>query len=243
MCATVQMPGETKPDDKTLMKWVWRVIGAIADLQDAVILWENRKKSGRRTNCMVGVDCKDCKFQQIILDDPRNPTSEGKKRWNKALYSSKFKGPALRYEVVTALHSNDIVRIAGPYFPGDYNDIEIFRHAGLKHQLEEAGERAEADDGYIGEAPEFIVCPNSLTLSAADQEVKDFNKRAQGRIEVFNRHLTYWKCIDNRKFLAKGTPAERVDKHRMMFTACVVIKQIGMDLGYGELYQMGNDYY
>jgi hypothetical protein len=78
---------------------------------------------------------------------------------------------------------------------------------------------------------------------AADEEKRAFNRRAQGRIESINRHLTFWKCIDNRKFLAKGSPEERVDKHRIMFTVCVVLKQMGMDLGYGELYKMGDDYY
>ena len=104
-----------------------------------------------------------------------------------------------------------------------------------------AGERAEADGGYIGEAPDHIICLQSAEI-LADEDRQAFNRRAQGRIEVVNRHLTHWKCFAGGKFLAKGTKEEKLEKHRLMFTACVVIKQIGMDLGVGELYKVGDEY-
>jgi hypothetical protein len=239
MCATVQMPDEqAKPDEKTVMKWLWIVIEAIANLKEHVIVWERRKENDRGNDCLIGVDCKDCRFQQILIPNPNKP---GKMMMNKSLYSPKFKGPALRYEVGTSLLSNDIVWLSGPYLPGDMSDITIFRQE-LMFMLQQEGERAEADDGYIGEAPDFIVCPKSVEI-CSDEEKLAFNKRAQGRIEVVNKHLVHWKCLDTGKFLAKGTAEEKMNKHGLMFTACVVLKQIGMDLGVGELYKMGDDYY
>jgi len=239
MCSTMRMRDETsKPDDKTLYKWIWIVIEAIADLEKWVILWDNRLKNDRGNDCLIGVDCKDCRFQQILVPDPK---ADGKMKVNKALYSPKIRGPALRYEVATSLLSDDIVWISGPYLPGDWNDLEIFRDR-LKHMLHDAGERAEADGGYLGEAPDYIVCPQSLEIAGDDLKLQ-MNKRAQGRIEVVNKHLVHWKCLGGTKFVAKGTGMEKMEKHRLMFTACVVLKQIGMDLGFGELYKMGKDYY
>ena len=45
--------------------------------------------------------------------------------------------------------------IHGPFPPGDWNDLTIFRD-GLKHLLQN-GERVEADDGYKAEYM-FDVC-------------------------------------------------------------------------------------
>ena len=48
----------------------------------------------------------------------------------------------------------------GPFEPGIYNDIAIFRSA-LLTELDE-GEQVEADDGYMGEAPRYVKCPGSI---------------------------------------------------------------------------------
>ena len=48
-----------------------------------------------------------------------------------------------------SIHSCDIVAINGPFRPGDWNDIAIFRERTMGMLLE--GERVEADDGYRGE--------------------------------------------------------------------------------------------
>ena len=188
-------------------------------------------------DCMVGVDCTDCPFQQILVDDLDEP---GVKRRNKALFSHKLNGPGLRYEIGTSLLSNDIVWISGPFLPGDWNDLSIFRQ-GLMHELDEH-ERVEADDGYLAEAPRYVVCPKSAeNINDKDENVKKSRRRAQGRIEVLNAHIKNWKCISN-KLVCKGTPIEMLKKHEKMFVACVIIKQISMELGYGELYELGANY-
>ena len=87
MCKNMAMPGETKPDDKTLREWSWIAIEAIADLRDGVALWENREKLDRGNDCLIGVDCKDCRFQQMLVPNPDKP---GKMVINKSLNSSSF---------------------------------------------------------------------------------------------------------------------------------------------------------
>ena len=79
----------------------------------------------------------------------------------KQFYSFKFKKSALRYEVALCILTGDIVWINGPYEPGVWNDIAIFR-AGIMHHLED-GERVEADDGYIGKALTYVKCPKCFT--------------------------------------------------------------------------------
>ena len=66
-----------------------------------------------------------------------------------------YKKPGLRYEVAVCLRTSDIVWVSGPHFPGLHNDIEIFR-MGLIHILDD-GERMEADMGYRGEHPMYIL--------------------------------------------------------------------------------------
>ena len=70
--------------------------------------------------------------------------------FNKEDYLYKYNAPGLRYELASNIQTGYIVWINGPFKPGNYNDIAIFRK-GLKQKLEKAGEKAEADMGYKGE--------------------------------------------------------------------------------------------
>ena len=75
-------------------------------------------------------------------------------------YSYKYNASGLRYEVAVCILSGECVWINGPFEPGIWNDIAIFR-AALVSELEE-GERVEANDGYVGEAPRYVKCPKSF---------------------------------------------------------------------------------
>ena len=211
------------------MKWIWFYVNKISALEERLIVWDNRKTNDRGDDCLVSVDCIDCQFQQILINHPSEP---GKKIINKALYSFKFHGPALRYEIGVSLLSNDIVWINGPFCPGDWNDLEIFR-LNLKNQLE-AGERIEADDGYVGEAPQYVVCPASTTTKT---ESLAMMKRVEGRHESLNKHVKNWKCIKG-NFDVRGTAVEKMEKHRILFFSCAIVKQVSMQMGIGELYSV-----
>ena len=184
---------------------------------------------------MAGVDGIDIKFQQILVVNPKIPY---KMMINKALNSHKFHGPALRYEVGTSLLSDDYVWLTGPWLPGDWNDITIFRQF-LIHELDD-DERIEADDGYIGEAPDKVICPGSAE-NIGNAERCAMRARAQGRIEVFNRHIKFFGCL-RKPFISTGTSAQKVEKHGFMTYSCVIIKQIAMELGVNSMYKLGDDY-
>ena len=229
LCKTMMANTNKCPTKKTVLKWVWFYVREIQALEDTVIVWDHRKTNDRGDDCLVSVDCIDCQFQQILID---HPTIPGKKIVNKALYSHKFHGPALRYEVAVSLLSNDIVWINGPFCPGDWNDIEIFRLQ-LINQLE-YGERVEADNGYVGEAPKFVVCPLSCITK---NESLPMMRRVEGRHEGLNRHIKNWKCI-NGHFEVRGSAMAKMEKHGSLFRACAVVKQVSMQMGVGELYEI-----
>ena len=229
MCKTIKKSNHKSPTKKTVMKWVWFYVNEIRALEEEVIVWNNRKTNDRGDDCLASVDCIDCQFQQILINHPTDP---GKKIINKALYSFKFHGPALRYEIGVSLLSSDIVWINGPFCPGDWNDLQIFR-LNLMNQLE-PGERIEADDGYVGEAPTSIVCPSSCTT---DDQSLAMMKRVEGRHEAMNRHMKNWRCLKG-NFDVKGTSVQKMEKHSTLFRACTIMKQMAMQMGVGQLYEI-----
>ena len=87
----------------------------------------------------------------------------------KKFYSFKFRKSALRYEVAICILTGDIVWINGPYEPGIWNDIKVFRDSLLSHL--EPNERVEADDGYIGEHPQHIKCPAGFANPESTQKM------------------------------------------------------------------------
>jgi hypothetical protein len=90
------------------------------------------------------VDCTDCRYQI----------------GGKEFFSFKFKKGGLRYLVVLCIKTGAIVWIDGPFPCGYYNDIKCLRWSFINF-LEE-NERAEADDGFIGECPQHTKCPKSF---------------------------------------------------------------------------------
>lgn len=125
----------------------------------------------------------------------------------------------MRYEVAIAIRSNNIVWVNGPFRPGEYNDLDIFR-AGLIHNLDH-GERVEADDGYIGECPTHCKCPGALTVLPQQQRMR---ARLRMRHESINEKIKNFQCLV--KIFKHG-----LDKHSHCFHAAVVITQIALSGG------------
>ena len=69
---------------------------------------------------------------------------------------------ALCYKVTLNIHTCDICWINGVFPAGKYGDLEIFWSA-LMSYLKDF-EWVEADDGYIGEAPEKVRYPMCITV-------------------------------------------------------------------------------
>ena len=128
------------------------------------IVWSNRLKKDRGNDCLITCDGTDFQMPQL------GPTFS----------SHKFKERSgLRYEVALCILTGDIVWIHGPFPCGSYPDISIFHDSLLSHLA--PYEQVEADDGYIGESPQYIKCPKSFTNP---EETQYMQQRIRNRQET-----------------------------------------------------------
>ena len=136
------------------------------------IVFESRKDSGSLNNCLISIDGTDVRISQQGPAIPGNPFS-----------SFKFKGKCgLRYEIGVDILAGNIVWVNGPYAAGKYPDIKIFR-SGLAHWLDEF-KRVEADNGYIGEAPQKVKCLGCASNPTKNQAMQNGVRSKQ---ETINR--------------------------------------------------------
>ena len=152
---------------------------------------------------MVSVDATDCRVE------------EHGRQW----YSHKFKASGVRYEIAVSIKNGDIVWLKGPLPCGEWPDINIFRDA-LIHYLDE-NERVEADNGYQGEAPTHVKCPNMFTRK---EENLAMQQRVRNRHETVNKRFKQWGCIKER--FRHGT-----EKHSACFRAVAVLTQLAIEFG------------
>ena len=109
------------------------------------ILWENQLNGDVGNDCLVSVDGTGFQIQE----------------YGRKVCSHKFRSSGLQYEVAVSIVNGSLVCINGPYECGLWPDIKIFQDSFLSFLGQ--NELAEADDGYIGEAPQYVKCPNSFT--------------------------------------------------------------------------------
>lgn len=135
-------------------------------------------------------------------------------------HSHKFKfGSALRYEIATSIIRGELVWINGPYEPGKWNDISIFRN-GIMSELE-PGERVEADDGYVGEAPQHVKCPKSIGQLPLTESMQALVRR---RHETINKRFKQWAIL---KQCYRG----ELHKHCLPFCVVAVATQLAIENG------------
>ena len=135
-------------------------------------------------------------------------------------HSHKYKfGSAIRYEVALCIITGEIVWINGPYEPGIWNDLTIFRNA-LLSELGD-GERVEADDGYRGEAPRYVKCPKSIGSVELTATMEAFVRRRQ---ETVNKRFKQWGIL---KQVYRGDTA----KHGQPFRVCAIVTQLAIENG------------
>jgi hypothetical protein len=159
-----------------------------------LIVFENRKKDDVGNDCLLQVDSTDCKT-----------TNQG--ACLEAFFSFKFKSSGLRYELGLNICTGDLCWLCGPFPPGDWIDVEIFRST-LKLRLGK-NERVETDDGYIGEDPCVTKCPGGVRF----MEGKDWHKK---RSEVRNRGETVNHRLKTFRVLHE-TFRHDIEKHSMCF--------------------------
>jgi len=81
---------------------------------------------------------------------------------------------------------------------------------------------AEADDGYIGEAPKHIKCPKMFT---ADEKKAAMEARVRSRHESVNKRMKQFGC------LRQQFRHHDFAKHSSCFRAVAVLTQVAIEFG------------
>jgi hypothetical protein len=123
----------------------------------------------------------------------------------------------LRYEVGLCILTGDICWWSGPYAPGNWNDLTIFRDS-LVSMLE-PGERCEMDRGYQGSAPTYVKCPGALE---ADSNTAEIQQRVRSRQETINEWFKNWAILST-------LYCHDLLEHQTVFGAIVVLTQPTFD--------------
>ena len=131
-------------------------------------------------------------------------------------YSHKFKKSGLRYEVCVCIKTGKIVWLNGPYPCGQWNDIKIFRDS-LIHHLGQY-KRVEADDGYIGEAPQHVKCPKGFMNLQNMARMQSIVRRRQ---ETVNKRFKMWGIL-------KQVYRHDILKHGNVFRSICIITQLSI---------------
>jgi hypothetical protein len=84
-------------------------------------------------------------------------------------------------------------------------------------------ERVEADDGYVGEAPQYVKCPKSFTNPP---ETEAMQQRVRNRQETVNSRFKQWGVL-KQVFHHK----ENIGSHGDCFAAIAVITQASINHG------------
>ena len=177
-------------------------------LEAKVILWDNRFNNQLWRN------------DALTCVDGTNMDHPNYKPFWKGWFNHKTNGTGVAWEVALCIRTGHIVWINGPYPPGMYPDISIFRDALLSFL--EQGERSEADDGYFAKALlGSIFTPKGNTRDEIDAEqrqlVRNFHETVNGRFKI-------WQCLEQEC-------RHGVAKHSAMFRAVAVITQLTIEAG------------
>jgi hypothetical protein len=133
----------------------------------------------------------------------------------------KFKGQCgLGYKIGVDFPAGNIVWINGPYAAGKYPDIKT-KCSGLAHWLDEFERRVEADDGYLGDAPQRLKCPGCSSNPTENQALQN---RMWSRHESMNGQLKNWAILSSMYL-------HDLMEHGNIFRTIAVITQIGINGG------------
>ena len=166
------------------------------------IQFDNRKEGDVGNDCLLSVDGTDF---QIALG------------YSKPFWSFKFKKSGLWYEVGLCIITGEICSWSGPYAPGKWNDLSIFRDSLLL--MLEPGERCETDRGYQGSAPTHVKFPGVLW---ADPNTAEIQAQVWSWQETVNERFKNWVIL--------LTPyRHNLLEHQTTFGAIVVITQLSFD--------------
>jgi hypothetical protein len=164
--------------------------------------WFENFKEGNRA--AFTVDCTDFKVQETYP-------------FEKELWSFKYNGPGLRYEVGVCIDTGLIVWLNGPYLPRSMNDLSIFRHRMMWALAD--GEWIVADQGYR-DGYQFVIPKQS-----GPQWLRELTSLATSRHETINSRMKVWAILSTSYRHGQGLQ-ERLSRHERTVNAIANVVNI-----------------
>ena len=199
------------PSVRTFRKWSWYFIAKISELKGDVIRLERRFEGNPAPNIrgFMTVDGTDCP-----VFEPRP--------FDTKMFSHKFNGPGLKYEVAVCIKTGFIVWTNGPFKAGT-PDQTIFNNA-LSHEIGD-NEIVEVDGGYVG------TMKGRMPTQGIDSKERKQKSIARGRHEIVNGRLKQFSVLTTHfRHMGKNTE-EMMQKHKLCFDAVTVVTQLKFDAG------------
>ena len=200
------------PSVPTYRKWSWYFIERINDLKDDIIKIEHRFQGLDdvvTTNCFMSSDCVDC------------PVFES---WpfSKRMFSKKFNGPGVKYDVGVCIKTGYIVWINGP-FVASASESTIFKDGLGEHICED--EKVEVDSGPKGD--HRLVQPHV----GKDSKERKQKSVVRGRQEGVNGRMKVYSVLTNHFHHMKDGRENMMNAHGLCFNAIAVITQLKISTG------------
>lgn len=198
-----QLAGRWGYCETIVRKWAWFFLDKIAALRATKIVWPAQWD----TIFTISVDGVHCRYHE-----EKHPTLSKDTK----LYSHKFNGPGLSYEIALDLFTSRCVWVHGPFKAGK-SDKSIYKSK-LRGKIPQ-GKKAVADGGYICSKWPELATPNHN-----DPELlRTFKARARMRQESFHTRVKQFQCL-NVPF------RHSFKKHQTCFMAACVIAQYDVEL-------------
>ena len=207
------------PDPKTYRKWSWYFLEKIAALKHDIIQLDNRFKDyDGSSHCLISVDGIDC-----MVNEPWPFSTD--------MYSQKFNGPAVKYEVGVSIVTGHIVWINGP-FKASVNDSTICKNKLLT--LLATDEGVEVDGGYKG-SDKFKTPTVASSRQARKQKsvVRGRHENVNSRLKIFN--------VLNIPFRHLNPRNKMMEKHGLCFDSVAVLTQLKFEEAGETLYSVNYD--
>jgi hypothetical protein len=189
---------------KTVRKWTWFFLAKIKALREQKIVWPDNWTS----NFIISMDGVHCNYHE-----EKHPTLSK----NPALFSHKYNGPGLMYELALSLYDSKLVWLKGPISAGT-SDLAVYK-SDLKQRIP-VGKKIIVDRGYRDKKDPRLVTPNSHD----SPELQTFKARARMRQEAFHTRLKRFDCLTDE------FRHDRV-KHGLCFESVCVIVCYEMEMG------------
>ena len=142
--------------------------------------------------------------------------------FSKKMFSKKFNGPGVKYDVGVCIKTGHIVWVDGP-FVASHSESTLFKHGLGKHIFD--GEKVEVDSGPKGD--DRLVQPHV----GKDSKERKQKSVVRGRQEGVNGRMKVYSVLTTHFHHMKDGRERMMKAHGLCFNAVAVITQLKIASG------------